>query len=75
MIGLAVLAAFVLMALLAPVISPQAGLSAVDSILNPLWARPGRAFPFGTDNLGRSVAAQFVWGSASACSSASRRRC
>ena len=62
MIGVVVLILFVLMALLAPVISPQAGLSAVDSILNPVWARPSRAFPFGTDNLGRSVAAQFVWG-------------
>ena len=36
---------------------------ALDSILNPLWARPSRAYPLGTDNLGRSVAAQFVWGS------------
>jgi peptide/nickel transport system permease protein len=62
-VGLVVLAAFIAMALLAPLISPRAGLSAVDSILNPTWARPGRDFPFGTDNLGRSVAAQFVWGS------------
>ncbi len=63
MIGLVVLAGFTVMALLAPVISPQSGLSAVDSIINPVWASPSRAFPMGTDNLGRSVAAQFVWGS------------
>jgi peptide/nickel transport system permease protein len=63
MAGIAVLIAFTVMALLAPVISPTAGLNAVDSLLNPTWARPGRDFPLGTDNLGRSVAAQFVWGS------------
>ena len=63
MIGLVVLAGFIAMALLAPVISPQSGLSAVDSIINPIWESPSRAFPMGTDNLGRSVAAQFVWGS------------
>jgi peptide/nickel transport system permease protein len=63
MVGLGVLVAFIALALLAPVISPRAGLSAVDSILNPVWARPSRAYPLGTDNLGRSVAAQFVWGS------------
>ena len=51
------------MALLAPLISPRAGLNAIDSIDNPLWARPSREFLLGTDHLGRSVAAQFVWGS------------
>ncbi len=52
-----------MMAIVAPVISPTHGLSPVDSITNPLWAPPSREFPLGTDNLGRSVAAQFVWGS------------
>ncbi len=60
--GLATLLAFVGMAVIAPLISPEAGLRAVDSIDNPTWATPSSAHPFGTDNLGRSVAAQFVWG-------------
>jgi peptide/nickel transport system permease protein len=63
MIGLLVLIGFAVMALIAPWISPKSGLSATESIDNPLWAPPSRDFPMGTDNLGRSVAAQFVWGS------------
>ena len=63
MIGLLVLIGFAVMALIAPWISPKTGLSATESIDNPLWAPPSRDFPMGTDNLGRSVAAQFVWGS------------
>jgi peptide/nickel transport system permease protein len=62
MVGLVVLAGFVIMALLAPWISPRSGLSAVDSINNPTWHPPSWDFPLGTDHLGRSVAAQFVWG-------------
>jgi peptide/nickel transport system permease protein len=61
--GLIVLVGFVVMAVAAPLISPASGLSAVDSVGNPAWARPSWEFPMGTDNLGRSVAAQFVWGS------------
>ena len=61
--GLIVLVGFVVMAVIAPLISPESGLSAVDSIDNPAWAPPSWDFPLGTDNLGRSVAAQFVWGS------------
>ncbi len=61
--GLAVLLTFIVMAIGAPWISPKEGLSAVDSIDNPTWATPRFDYPFGTDNLGRSVAAQFVWGS------------
>lgn len=62
-IGLLVMVAFGVMALIAPWISPKGGLSATESIDNPLWAKPSGAYPFGTDHLGRSVAAQFVWGS------------
>jgi peptide/nickel transport system permease protein len=63
MLGMLVLIGFAVMALIAPWISPKSGLSATESIDNPLWARPSRDFPMGTDHLGRSVAAQFVWGS------------
>lgn len=61
--GLVVLVVFTVMALVAPWISPKGGLSAVESIDNPLWAKPSGNYPLGTDHLGRSVAAQFVWGS------------
>jgi len=61
--GLGVLVLFGLMALLAPVLSDRSGLSAIESVRNPVWHAPSGAFPLGTDHLGRSVAAQFVWGS------------
>ncbi len=60
--GLVVLVLFIVMAVAAPLISSRSGLSAVDSVGNPAWARPSWEFPMGTDHLGRSVAAQFVWG-------------
>jgi peptide/nickel transport system permease protein len=63
LIGLLVLIGFTVMALIAPWISPKTGLSATESIDNPLWAKPSSDYPLGTDHLGRSVAAQFVWGS------------
>lgn len=62
MAGLIVLVGFAAMAIAAPLISDPSGLRAVDSVGNPTWASPGRDFPLGTDHLGRSVAAQFVWG-------------
>jgi len=63
MIGLVVLLLVIVMALLAPFISNSRGLQAVNVTSNPLWARPSAKYPFGTDNFGRSVATQFVWGS------------
>jgi peptide/nickel transport system permease protein len=63
MIGFAVLLAFTIMAIIAPWISPKSGLSITESITNPQWAKPSKAYPLGTDREGRSVAAQFVWGS------------
>ncbi len=62
MIGICVLVLVVLMALLAPWISDQAELRAVNTVANPVWASPSHFLPLGTDNLGRSIWAQFVWG-------------
>ena len=61
--GLAVLILFAIMAILAPVLVDDDALSAVASLDNPTWARPSGEFLLGTDHLGRSVAAQFVYGS------------
>ena len=62
MIGLVVLLVFVAMALAAPLISDPAGLKASNTVGNPEFASPSEFGPLGTDHLGRSVAAQFVWG-------------
>jgi peptide/nickel transport system permease protein len=63
MIGLGVLVAFVVLALAAPLLADRAGLAAVNSTANPVWASPAHFGPLGTDHLGRSVWTQFVWGS------------
>jgi peptide/nickel transport system permease protein len=63
MVGLAILVVFVAMALAAPLLADHDGLQAVNSTSNPVWANPSRFPPMGTDNLGRSVWTQFVWGS------------
>ena len=62
MIGLVVLVAIVAMALLAPVISNPDELHVVNTVGNPRWATPSEFPLLGTDNYGRSVWAQFVWG-------------
>ena len=62
MIGLVTLVVFVLLALLAPVISDGSELRAVNTTDNPVWATPGEFPPLGTDNLGRSIWAQLVFG-------------
>ena len=63
MIGLTILVAFTLFALAAPLLADHAGLAAVNSTSNPVWASPADFGPLGTDHLGRSVWSQFVWGS------------
>jgi peptide/nickel transport system permease protein len=63
MVGLAVLVVITLMALAAPLLADRAGLAAVNSTSNPVWASPAEFAPLGTAHLGRSVWTQFVWGS------------
>ena len=63
MAGLAILVFFVAMALAAPLLADEAGLRAVNSTANEAWASPSEFGPLGTDNLGRSVFTQLVWGS------------
>lgn len=63
MIGLGVLVLVVAMALSAPVLADPSGLRAVNAVDNPVWATPSQFAPLGTDNLGRSIWAQLVWGS------------
>jgi peptide/nickel transport system permease protein len=61
--GLIVLVGFGLMAVLAPLVADRSALDAVGALDNPTWARPSGRFLLGTDDLGRSVAVQFVYGS------------
>lgn len=65
MIGLGVLAIFVVMALSAPLLADFSELNPVNARAagNPQWATPSEFAPLGTDHLRRSVWAQFVWGS------------
>jgi peptide/nickel transport system permease protein len=63
LIGLAVLAGFVAVALLAPVLADESQLSAVNTVDNEVWAPPSEHPPLGTDNLGRPVYDQLVYGS------------
>jgi peptide/nickel transport system permease protein len=62
MIGLIILLLFVGLALAAPLISDADGLDASNTLGNPEFASPSEFGPLGTDHLGRSVGAQFVWG-------------
>jgi peptide/nickel transport system permease protein len=63
MIGLVVLLLVVAMALAAPLLADESGLRAINAQDNPRWATPSEVLPLGTDKVGRSVWAQFVWGS------------
>jgi peptide/nickel transport system permease protein len=63
MIGLVALLLIVAMALAAPLLADESDLRAINAVDNPRWATPSEFPPLGTDNFGRSVWAQFVWGS------------
>ena len=63
MVGLIILGLIVLMALAAPLLADPAGLKAVNTTDNPAFASPSEFGPLGTDDLGRSVMTQFIWGS------------
>jgi peptide/nickel transport system permease protein len=63
MAGLVVLTLFILMAVFAPLLADKDGLRAINSLQNDPWMTPSEFPPMGTDNLGRSVWTQFVWGS------------
>ncbi len=63
MTGLIVLAIFVAVALLAPLLADESQLSAVNTTDNEVWAPPSAHPPLGTDNLGRPVWDQLVYGS------------
>lgn len=62
MVGLILLVAIVLMALAAPLLADSEGLKAINTTDNPVFANPSEFGPLGTDNFGRSVMTQFIWG-------------
>ncbi len=62
MIGFVALLLIVAMALAAPLLADHDELRAINAVDNPRWATPSEFSPLGTDNFGRSVWAQFVWG-------------
>ena len=59
MVGLAVVVAFILIALLAPYLSPHDPLATSWSAIRK---PPGAAYLFGTDELGRDVFSRVIWG-------------
>ena len=61
-VGLVILVAVVLMALAAPLLADESGLRAVNTTDNPVFASPSEFGVLGTDDLGRDVMTQFVWG-------------
>ena len=63
MAGLIILALFVLVAVFAPLIADQEALDPTCPCTGDPLQPPSLEFPFGTDDLGRSVFALTVWGS------------
>ena len=62
-VGLVVLGLFFGVALLAPLLADGSELRAVNTTDNPVWAPPTEFRPLGTDNLGRPIYDQLVYGS------------
>ncbi len=62
-VGLIVLAVFVAVALLAPLLADPSNLEVVNTTDNPQWAPPSDFPPLGTDSYGRPVWDQLVYGS------------
>ena len=62
MVGLVVLTLIVLMALAAPLLADESGLRVINTTENPVWASPSDFSPLGTDNYGRSIMTQFIYG-------------
>lgn len=62
MIGVVVLAVIVTAALCAPLIADEDALRVTTTGDNPAWASPAEFGPLGTDNLGRPVWDQLVYG-------------
>jgi peptide/nickel transport system permease protein len=61
-VGLAVLALFIGMAVFAPLLASKSGLD-VTQVHGPILAPPSWQYPLGTDDTGRSVLTLVIWGS------------
>ena len=63
LIGLTVLLVVVVMAIAAPLIANHDNLDPSKTLTTPIWASPGQHGPLGTDNNGRPIWDQLVYGS------------
>jgi peptide/nickel transport system permease protein len=63
LIGLGMLVLIVAMALAAPLIANHNNLDPSKTLNTPLWASPSQHWPLGTDNVGRPIWDQLVYGS------------
>ena len=63
LIGLGVLVVIVALALAAPLIANHDNLDPSKTLTTPLWGTPGQHGPLGTDNVGRPIWDQLVYGS------------